>query len=409
MAAMRKKKAEQAERRRLEQERIDKLVAEQQAAEEAEHDAGAKAAVSDEPPSLSTGGNPEVWLEIEVGATGLHSGETIGRVVCELFADVVPRTAENFRCLCTGEKGETKRRGDRPPLPLHYRGSTVHRVVPGFVCQGGDFQNGDGTGGESIYGECFVDENFHAKHVKAGLLSMANAGKNTNGSQFFITLAAAPHLDGKHVVFGQVVEGMAVVRQMEALGSKEGETSKRIVIKQCGQQQPKSTGRSHRSSPTPNRDTRPSHRRDEARRDNSRRRERRASRSRSRGRSRSRDRRRSRERDRDSRRRDRSGSRERSRGDDRRASEDPSRSVAEVIEAVDRVEKEIKSLEREAGHLGGDKRQFLHPCEVCEVKLTELLLRLDAIETSEAREEARRVKALGVRLVAAKTECASSI
>ena len=113
MAAMRKKKAEQAERRRLEQERIDKLVAEQQAAEEAEHDSGAKAAVSDEPPSLSTGGNPEVWLEFEVGATGLHSGETIGRVVCELFADVVPRTAENFRCLCTGEKGRSEESGKR--------------------------------------------------------------------------------------------------------------------------------------------------------------------------------------------------------------------------------------------------------------------------------------------------------
>ena len=154
----------------------------------------------------------------------------LGRIVVELRADVCPLTCENFRALCTGEKGTGRNR-----KALHYKGSRIHRVVPNFMVQGGDFTRNNGTGGESIFGMKFADENFHLKHGGAGVLSMANAGPNTNGSQFFLCTAAAPWLDGKHVVFGSVTKGMEIVKAVEAVGSSSGKTTKQVVIADCGQ------------------------------------------------------------------------------------------------------------------------------------------------------------------------------
>eukprot|EP00227_Mantoniella_beaufortii_P003192 CAMPEP_0197615154 /NCGR_PEP_ID=MMETSP1326-20131121/59886_1 /TAXON_ID=1155430 /ORGANISM="Genus nov. species nov., Strain RCC2288" /LENGTH=165 /DNA_ID=CAMNT_0043184035 /DNA_START=675 /DNA_END=1172 /DNA_ORIENTATION=+ len=161
--------------------------------------------------------NPVCFFDMTIG------GAPAGRIEMTIRADVCPKTAENFRALCTGEKG------------FGFKASSFHRVIPGFMCQGGDFTNHNGTGGKSIYGAKFPDENFQLKHTGTGILSMANAGPNTNGSQFFLCTAQTAWLDGKHVVFGAVTKGMDVVKAIEGVGSASGKCAKPVMIADCGQ------------------------------------------------------------------------------------------------------------------------------------------------------------------------------
>ena len=161
--------------------------------------------------------NPVCFFDITA------NDQPLGRIEMTLRADVVPKTAENFRALCTGEKG------------FGYKGSPFHRVITQFMCQGGDFTRQNGTGGKSIYGEKFADENFQLKHTGPGVLSMANAGPNTNGSQFFLCTVETNWLDGKHCVFGNVTKGMDVVKKVESYGSQNGQTSAKIIVADCGQ------------------------------------------------------------------------------------------------------------------------------------------------------------------------------
>eukprot|EP01062_Namystynia_karyoxenos_P012960 TRINITY_DN1465_c0_g1_i1.p1 TRINITY_DN1465_c0_g1~~TRINITY_DN1465_c0_g1_i1.p1 ORF type:complete len:223 (+),score=71.24 TRINITY_DN1465_c0_g1_i1:81-749(+) len=172
--------------------------------------------------------NPKVWMDITMGR------KYAGRIFFELFADTVPKTAENFRALCCGEKGKTLSMQNK----LHYKGCKFHRIIPTFVIQGGDITRGDGRGGESIYAARFEDESFKGKagkHFGPGCLSMANAGPNTNSSQFFICLGHTPHLDGRHVVFGQVISGWDTVELMGRMGTPSGRTRLEVVIYDCGQ------------------------------------------------------------------------------------------------------------------------------------------------------------------------------
>ncbi|KAJ8779429.1 hypothetical protein J1605_012313 [Eschrichtius robustus] len=170
-----------------------------------------------EPAVKKARSNPQVYMDIKIG------NKPAGRIQMLLRSDIVPMTAENFRCLCTHEKG------------FGFKGSSFHRIIPQFMCQGGDFTNHNGTGGKSIYGKKFDDENFILKHTAPGLLSMANSGPNTNGSQFFLTCDKTDWLDGKHVVFGEITEGLDVLRQIEAQGSKDGKPKQKVIISDCGE------------------------------------------------------------------------------------------------------------------------------------------------------------------------------
>lgn len=165
----------------------------------------------------------KTYLEVQI------DGQSAGKITIGLFGDTVPRTVENFAALCSGERGM-----GASGQPLSYKNTPLHRIIPGFMAQGGDTTSGDGTGGESIFAQSFDDENFKLKHEKPYLLSMANAGPNTNGSQFFITFKETPWLNGHHVVFGEVLDGFDIVKQLEQIGTQDGTPTKSAVITNAG-------------------------------------------------------------------------------------------------------------------------------------------------------------------------------
>jgi len=204
-------------------EKKQRLQAKKAAADAARADAEAAAAVAKaakDEAQRAAKFTSEVYFDIDIG------GEPAGRITMGLYGEQVPKTVKNFHALCTGENDKF----------LTYKGSTFHRIIPRFMCQGGDFTSGDGTGGESIYGPTFADENFELSHIEPGLLSMANSGPDTNGSQFFITTEVTDFLDGKHVVFGKVTDGLEVVAKMEAVGTKKtGTVTARVEVADCGE------------------------------------------------------------------------------------------------------------------------------------------------------------------------------
>merc|ERR1712187_947772 len=180
--------------------------------------------------AVSSLGDGELYVYLEVEISNVN----IGRMIFKLYQNICPKTCENFRCLCNGERGT----GLITKMPLHFKGSKFHRVIPGFMAQGGDFELGDGRGGESIFGGKFNDEagGLALRHAKRGLLSMANSGKDTNGSQFFILFKPAHHLNGKHCVFGEIVEGHATLDAIEGVKTQSDDRPiAPIVIARCGQ------------------------------------------------------------------------------------------------------------------------------------------------------------------------------
>merc|ERR1712070_731796 len=170
----------------------------------------------------------KVFFDVQIG------DEAPQRITMGLFGEAVPKTVANFVGLCKGDTGKKASSGQ----DLHYKGSKFHRIIPNFMIQGGDFTRGDGTGGESIYGAKFADENFKLKHTGPGVLSMANAGPNTNGSQFFLTTVKTAWLDGRNVVFGKVIEGMDIVTKVEAVGTSSGKPSKTVTVVSSGLLEP---------------------------------------------------------------------------------------------------------------------------------------------------------------------------
>jgi peptidylprolyl isomerase len=209
---------------KVEEQKFKRVMIEEDSDDDEEETTSTQAPATPIAPKKDSRFHSSVYFDVEIG------GQKTGRIEMDLFKET-PKTSENFRALCTGEKGKT-----RSGKALHFKGCAFHRIIPGFMAQGGDFTNGNGTGGQSIYGEKFADENFIHKHTDRGQLSMANSGPNTNGSQFFMCFKATPHLNGKHCVFGKVrPASFKILNELEKVGSMSGSTSKKCIIADCGE------------------------------------------------------------------------------------------------------------------------------------------------------------------------------